>query len=392
MTEEQLKVDHGSGKYRLSLTNRKPAGEKGSPIESYDFEIYNPKYPPRLPRAVWKNDPRNRRWEALMPKEEPPAPAAPAVINPLDSFGTFLDIQDRIEERLKPGEATTPPTAPADPFDTAKKIMDMRANDPMITMFMQRLEAADKAAEIARSREFELLKELRQSSAAPAAPAKGLVDQILELATVADKLGPLKALFGGSNGSSNNGSNNGEAPRPARMNALEFWSTVIPKVFDSPIANAVATKVMQSNQQPQAGMNGTQQQAAVHQASPPADAFQRFINDVATPAMLEYFQSEATGEALADWIYSVFPRECLRLQKFTHPQLPGLVGADAIITAYKNTPQVWPKVATKEAEFTAFIREFCAWVPQPDEEVIDAKPAVDEDDWQQGPDREEAQV
>lgn len=382
--EHAVMIDYGSGKYRLVLTNRKPDGstEKGAPIESYDFEIYNPKYPPKIPKAAWKNDLRNARWEALLPKEEAKS-AAPAV-DPLVAFDSFMNIQDRIEDRLRPAgpPAITPPPAPPDPFDTAKKIMDMRANDPMITLFMQRLDAADKAAEIARAREFELLKELRQTSSTPPAPAKGLVDQIVELANVAEKLGPLKALFGGTNGTSSAADT--EHVRPARMNALEFWSNVIPKVFDSPIANAVASKVMASTQQPAAQIINTNGAARPATQQPPAnDPFQRFISDVATPAMLEYFLNESTGEALADWIYSVFPRECVRLQQFTHPMIPGLVGAPAIIQAYKNTPNVWPRLAAKEADFTAFINEFCAWKPEPDEEAIEAKPVVDDDGWDQ---------
>ncbi len=395
LDEQAIMIDYGSGKYRLTLTNRKPAGiEKGSPIETYDFEIYNPKYPPRLPRAVWKNDPRNARWEALLPKET--ATTAPPVLNPLDSFGTFMDIQDRIEERIRPS-APQPPAAqptPLDPFDTAKKIMDMRANDPMIAALMQRLDASDREREAARQREYELQKELRQA-ATPAHQPKTLVDQIIELATVADKLGPLKALFGGSNGTPPTTDGTERPFRSSKMGGLEFLSTVLPKVFESPLANAFATKLMQPAEQPAAAMNGNGHRPAVQ---PAADPFQRFINDVATPAMLEYFTADATGDALADWIYSVFPRECLRLQKFTHPMMPGLVGAPAIVAGYKNTPEVWPKIAHKEAEFVVFINQFCNWKPEPEDEDDDGTieaTAVDEDGWtapSSSPDREEAPV
>jgi hypothetical protein len=399
LDEQAIMIDYGSGKYRLTLTNRKPAGiEKGSPIETYDFEIYNPKYPPRLPRAVWKNDPRNARWEALLPKEQPAAAANPQ-LNVLETFGTLMDIQDRVADRMTASTPPPPqpPTAASDPFDLANKIMNMRANDPMIAALMQRLEASDRSQEAARQREFELQKELRQAAAPPATPPKTLVDQIVELATVADKLGPLKALFGGSNGS-----NGAAAPdadrivRNPRMGGLEFLSTVLPKILvESPLANALATKLMQPSQQPAAAMNGNGHAPAVQQ--PAADPFQRFINDIATPAMLEYFTAESTGDALADWIYSVFPRECLRLQKFTHPMIPGLVGAPAIIQGYKNTPEVWTKIAAKEAEFTEFINQFCNWTPEPDEDdgTIDATASpVDEDGWSapSGPDREEAQA
>ena len=87
-------------------------------------------------------------------------------------------------------ELFAPPTqdtaVPADPFDTAKKIMDMRGNDPMIAALMQRLDAADKAAEKAREREFELMKELRQTAAPAAEKPKTLMEQLTDFKALKD--------------------------------------------------------------------------------------------------------------------------------------------------------------------------------------------------------------
>jgi hypothetical protein len=394
--EQEIMVDYGSGKYRLTLATKKPQGENGPPIETFDFEIYNIKYPPRIPKEVWTNDPRNRRWAALLPtKEEEAAKAAAAApaINPLDAFGTFMDIQDRIEERIKPTAAApaAPTATPPNPFDVAQQIMQMRANDPMIAALMQRLDRADAAQEAARQREFDLQKELRQHAQPAAAAPKGLLEQILELAPAQDKFDLVKRLFGG-------GHSNGTGPlaegekivRAAKMGTLEFLSEVLPKVFDSPIANALATKMMQQpGPQQQAPMNGTARPQV--QQPPAVDPFQQFITVTATPAMLEYMHDDAPGDAFAEWMYAAFPRETVRLQKFTHPMIPGLVGAPAIIAGYRNTPDVWPRLAAKEAQFAQFVQEFCNWAPPPDDQPIEAAatPVTDEDGWSQ-PEREEA--
>jgi hypothetical protein len=395
LDEQAVMIDYGSGKYRFTLTNRKPDGstEKGPPIESYDFEIYNPKFPPKLPRKVWKNDPRNARWEALLPKEEPPGPP-PSTIDPMAAFDTFLNIQDRVQERMTPATPPAPAIAAApDPFDTAKKIMDMRANDPMVTLLMARMEAQDKAMDAARAREFELQQRLIDAKTAQP-PTRGLAEQFIELLPLFEKLEPVKKFF--TNGTAPAADIGDTVRRSSKMGGLEFLSTVLPKVFESPLANAFATKLMQQPSEP-AAMNGNGHRPAVQ---PAVDPFQRFINDIATPAMLEYFTAEATGDALADWIYSVFPRECLRLQKFTHPMIPGLVGAPAIVQGYKNTPAVWVRIGDhKEAEFVVFINQFCDWKPEPEDEddgTIEATASpVDEDGWStpsSSPDREEAPV
>ena len=103
--EQALMVDYGSGKYHLKLVLRKPGIEDGDTVDTTEIEIYNPKYPPKIPRAVWMNDPRNERWAALLPKEEPAAPANGATVL-MDSMKVLNEIRRDAREEMAPA---TPP-------------------------------------------------------------------------------------------------------------------------------------------------------------------------------------------------------------------------------------------------------------------------------------------
>src|ERR1035441_3317920 len=119
--ENFLMADYGSGKYRLTLVHRKPAGDKADTMDTIDVEIYNPKYPPKIPRSVWMADRRNERWAALLPKEEPPVP--PTGLGTItDAFDTFTKIQDNIRAQTP---TAPPPLPPPDDVVKFKGMVDV---------------------------------------------------------------------------------------------------------------------------------------------------------------------------------------------------------------------------------------------------------------------------
>jgi hypothetical protein len=356
LDEHAIMVDYGSGKYRLTLTNRKPAtNENGAPIETYDFEIYNPKYPPKIPRKVWKNDPRNARWEALLPPE---TLAPPPPIDPLAAFDTYMNIQDRIEERIKP--AATPPAAPApapapDPFDTATKFMglqlQMRSADPMVAALLSRLEAADKAAEASRQREFELMREMRQQPAA--APQKGIVDQLVELIPMLDKLKPLKEFLG-LNGAT-------EPPRHVRMGAYEMVRDLAQTDFGRNLGQGLG--VLLSNLASKPAANGQQQPIppVMSGASPNGTAapsetdeqrIQRIGQQITQPMLYEFFLKDLSGEEFAERMFDLWPEDYTFIRK---------LGWQNLVDRYRRFTPAWAVIAPKEPAFVEFIQEFCAW-------------------------------
>jgi hypothetical protein len=368
LDEHSIMIDYGSGKYRLTLTNRKPTTtEKGSPIDTYDFEIYNPKYPPKIPRKVWKNDPRNARWEALLPPEQ--APGTTPAIDPLAAFDTYMNIQDRIEDRLKPSPPATPTAvapAPPDPFDTAKKIMDMRSNDPMIALFNARLDAADKAQEKARDREFELMKELRQQQ--QHAPSKGIADQLLELVPLLEKLKPVKEFFGiGTAGEAVN------PARPGKMGAYEMVRDLAQTDFGRNLGQGlgillanIVTHGAQANGQQQPTppqpiapvMSGATPNGTVPPKETDEQRIQRIGQNITQPMLYEYFLKDLSGEEFAERMFDLWPEDFIFIRK---------LGTDNLIERYRRFPQAWAVIAPKEPAFIEFIQEFCGWNEPPTE-------------------------
>src|SRR6516162_6648644 len=69
---EPIKERYGSCKGWLSLNTRKSGKDATDQIDRYDFEIWDPPSPPKVPKAAWANDSRNDRWRALLPPEPPP--------------------------------------------------------------------------------------------------------------------------------------------------------------------------------------------------------------------------------------------------------------------------------------------------------------------------------
>lgn len=376
--EQAVMVDFGSGKYRLVLTWNKPTdADKGKPIEVYDFEIYNLKYPPKIPKAVWRNDTRNARWEALLPKEEPPHAAATAA-----GFSQFTDVlratnemRREIREELAPA---VPPSDRLDPFASslsiAREILQIRSDNPMVDVLRDELKGLREEMREERAANRSLQEELRRAQAPAAAAAAEKPKTLLEQATeLADAAGKLKTIF--------NGPDENIIPR-GKISPWQVARDVIPEIANSKIMEAVAAKMM-AGPTAMPPMNGNGAQPRQNSTIPP---LARFIENVGTPAMLEYFNAEGSGSDFADWLYSGFPTILPQLQGFTHPALPGLVGAPAIVQAYKNTPNVWPQLASREAQFIEFINEFCQWRPDADEEE-QAKAEPDDDGWTQGSER-----
>ncbi len=367
-SEHPIMLEHGSGKYRFILAKNKfvtpsPDGNKsGGEIGMLDFEIFNPQYPPKIPREAWANDSKNRRWETLLPKPVPPAPASAAT--GLSDFVEVMRATSEMRKEVRDEVQAATPTAPAapatpaapapvDPFDTAKKIMEMRSNDPMITLLLSRMDAQDKAMEAARLREFELQKELRQQTQTvqQAAAPKGVVEQLKELAE-------LKTLAGTVFGIATDAA----APlRPGKFGWLDFGKEVIPEIMNSRILNALADRITAGAPQLNPA-NGNGQHS-----EPRTMDTMTFVQAVITPALVQHFEREQDGGDFAAWVFDGHPDKLAELQGF---------GEQRIFTLYKNhAPRGdWATLISRgEPAFAKFVHEFCIWKPEPDE---DDKPAV----------------
>lgn len=391
---EGLKQDYGSFKGWMSLNLRKSGKDATDEVDRLNFEIYDPKHPPKIPRGSWANDARNKRWLDLLPPEPPPASAAASSL--LEGARFYKDMRQELKEEIAPAEpqqtrtsevletmkaakelfAPVSPakdaTPPADPFDLAAKIMAMRSNDPMMAVMMELLKNANTANEAARQREYELLKE---KTAAPVEKPKTFMEQMTEFKT-------LKELFTTVSSS--------ETVRAGRTGALDVVRDLGSKFFESDLANGVGQWLGSLAQRNASGqpvqMNGAPPQNGA--SRPALDDFQAFIQNVLNPALLRHYLQEFSGTDFAGWLYDGYPDRLKQLQAFTHPMMPGLRGAPAIIQAYKRTESMWPALSSRgEDAFAQFVKEFCEWKPEPavDAEVIEAQPVGDSEE--EGPER-----
>jgi hypothetical protein len=214
-----------------------------------------------------------------------------------------------------------------------------------------------RAAEAARDREFKLHQQLLEAkNAAPA--SKGLFEQLVELAGPADKGDLFKRVIGTVLGNGDSG-----PIRAGRTTGLDITRDIATKFFESPLANGVGqwlASVAQRNTGPAPPMNGG---PAIQQQ--PADDFGMFLSNVLNPALLRHYIQGFSGADFAGWLYDGYPDRLAQLQNFTHPRLPGLQGAAAIVQAYKNTANMWPTLSSRgEPEFIEFVNQFCQWKPE----------------------------
>jgi hypothetical protein len=379
VTEERIKVDHGSGRYRLYLNYKAPAGSQEKELDMVEIDILDQNYPPKIPPGEWMDDPRNKSWAWAKPKDAPGTNGSAPAPDPLAHLNTFMDIQDRIEERIKP--AQQPPAAPTavDPWAAAERILNMRAENPMMAILQQQMadnakaleaerERAFKSEQAAREREFALQKQLLESKN-NTPPAKGLIEQIVETVGGDNKVDMLKRLF-------NNGS--AEAGPARRTTGLDLARELGGKLFEGPIAEGLGQWIgslaqRNVNGNGHAPMNPAQGNAQPAKGSP--EHLARFIELTVNPALLSHYVRGMSGSDFAAWLADGgYMDELAQLQNFTHPRIPGQRGAQAIVTAYKNTPHMWPTLSSQgENRFIQFVNEFCAWVPETEDETIDVE-------------------
>jgi hypothetical protein len=370
--EHQIMLEQGSGKYRLMLALNKITPNQSNELAQYNFEIYNPQYPPRVPKEVWVNDPRNRRWEALLPKAAAEKPGS-SLETFVDVLRATNDIRREIKEEMTPEPGATPAsTAPAavDPWSAAEKILNMRSENPMVAILQQQMKDAATAAEneraraftaaeAARDREFKLQQQLLEARTKEP-QGKNALDQLLELASMGDKLDPLKKLLGFGNGA-------GEvAGRVARTTGLDLFRDFILSPSAAPVfqgLGALLSNVTQSaqtqNGQPPRPVVINQQPnpAAVPPVEDPEQRIQRIGAQITQPLIKQFMQG-AQGADFAQSMFDMMPEDYAFMRT---------LGPDNIVDRYRQFPQAWNTLQFREAEFIEFMHEFCTWDPNVDE-------------------------
>lgn len=359
--EQSIMIDYGSGKYRLVLANRKPAADQTDAVDSFEFEIYNPKYPPKIPRAVWLDDSRNKKWAALLPPEAPPpTPQQQAAADPLSHFETYMKIEERVANRYElnqpPPAATTPTVDPLTlGLSIAEKFLQMRADNPMIAIMTTQLDDARKRGDAL------MLQLIESSKAKP--QENGISTVAATLKAIKEEFGPLlKDLMPAAAEAV------GVAHR-SRMGSWQEWTLgALPYVKDllSPLITSMVANQTPNPGPPQLTAPATPNGAPAP-GQPPRDLTQ-FMGAI-TPALMNWLKDGMTGAQFAEWVYDGYGPEWNGINWLAAKQT---IGAANLIGLYQRSPY-WAQIAPQEAQFRAFVDAFIAWQPAPEtEDATDA--------------------
>ena len=357
--EQQIKENHGSGKYLLYLNYQEPNHKQGTEIDSLSIEILDPQFPPKMFEAEWIDDPKNKRWEwakpfLMKPPAPPTPPPAPSSMGEIvGAFQVFNEIQKTASQGATPAAPAADPVVGA--MGIVEKILSIKADNPMVSVLEKMLISSQEEARAQRDRVDKLLEKLAEKNNAPepktdtATMIKGFIEGLKSLRADAAEILP------GAGGRSRLGP------------WMEFFQPALPAVIDmlKPVAVALARNTGQPNPaqpgQPQI------QQPPVQQP----DDFGSFLDRI-TSSMIHFLKeyAEPSGE-FAAWLHDGFP-EAPRAIEFikTHGGVPALIG-------YYRTTKYWATLAPMEAEFSKFLTEVIAWRPEPEQPEEPETPVED---------------
>jgi hypothetical protein len=179
-TRDDIMSEHGSGVYRIDLTQLEPASSRSRRIAREVFTIINPKYPPIVPPGDWVDDKVNDMWKWG-------APAGVSGVAAASGYPPGFNIKDVYDSAFQMAKALTPPPPPA------------KDDSAMTTLIGKLLDASLKPApaptppdntatnaliaflEKQNDRLADDLKELRKVQNAPPPPQKNIIEQVKEL-------------------------------------------------------------------------------------------------------------------------------------------------------------------------------------------------------------------
>jgi hypothetical protein len=393
--ENRIKLDYGSGRYRLYLNFKMPGAHEGKELDAIEFDILDMNYPPKVPYGEWVDDQRNRKWAWAKPpdpnaQKQTIADGAGTV---LESFRVFTDIQDSVAARQAPAAPPQNPVSQLREAAAALKEFAPQAPAPtppatdnailntVVTLFTKQL---DTQAEQIK----ELRQELRdQHNKQPANSGLGTVTELVSgLGTLLPKL---KEVFPNLSDT---------VTGRSRMSGwMEFVQPALPQMFEflKPVGFALGQSLLGNKPGMQPPANGTlaagatQGSAGAPTNQPPAIV--QFLN-VVTPAMLRHLNewlkdpsNEAySGKGFASSIDDLFGEKWNGLDWHAEARtagLPAMQPVDAIVAVYQQAPKLWERLAPVEQQFRAFVRDFLEWTRPADleadqNEVVDLTPVM----------------
>lgn len=361
--EERIKVDYGSGKYRLYLNYKLPATAEGKELDSVEFDILDEKYPPKIPAGEWVDDPKNKKWAwaraAVMAQFPATAPPPTAAHDLVDTMRAVNEIQTSAVERERASQV--------DPFAMIKAVKDLMpapvapaSENGMFTAIVTMMtenaksQAAILTAQIAAAQadNKELRQELRDMrNTKQGGGWKEILTEVKEF------LPSIKELF-----------------PPESRSRQPWWTGVVEQLVSGPVLPMLADKILAGQQQNgapppngQPRVNGAAQTNIIN-----------FLQQIG-PAVVRYVSNEADGGMLADSLYDVHGTSIAGIPWI---EAKSRAGVDGLFNLFKQSP-FWPVLQSQEPQFRTFLTQFVNWKPDmedgTDTETIDAEtePAVE---------------
>lgn len=384
--EDPIMIDYGSGKYRLQFVYRKPDADKADQVDTLEIEIVNPKYPPKISQSVWKEDPRNAKWRALLPLEDKPGKANQGA-DLLETVKTLGQIRKDMREELTP----PPPPAQASDVDrftsmiTAfKAIMpqpssatDNQMLTTIVTLMQSQVQASQQEAKQLRDQVFELIQKRENAPAAPAITLETILDKA---ETVFPRLQKIIGLGGDKLTEVVHG-------RP-RQWWQELLLDIAPPIIQeaAPVLGTVLSRmaqqpngaIQQNGYAPAPPTNSPQIAAGT---SPPAQPSQEnagtritaFLQQPAISRPLEKYvrgfiagTEGSAGKDFAYWLYDGYDMAPLQDAR--------ALGLEGLLNIFRSS-QSWPLMQPYEAKLREFISDVLAWTETEEEQA----PAVKEE-------------
>jgi hypothetical protein len=384
-TRDDIMQEHGSGVYRIDVTQTEQASSRSRRIAREVFTIINPKYPPIVPPGDWVDDKVNDMWKWGAP---PGAQSSAGIAAGYPPGFNWEAVADRTEKGLKMGlemaKAMTPPPPPAkDDSALLTLVTELIRNRPEPA---KPDDTATKALLAFLERQNDRLsaeiKEMRTAQLNPSQQPGNILTQVRELRPV---LTEFVEIFAQKNG--------GDQP---------WWAAPLEKLMDG-VGEAIpgVIDLMKTGQQqqqrsqaaqwnpgapaaipaPQTNMGPTPQPQTVNVTGnpappppPPTDLSpeQREMQEIQnlyqkwggfilfiSPQMIEHFKTE-TGQAFRDWFlrgHGLFRWADLRRE----------LGPDLLCSMIAQHPALSQEMSPAEAR-EQFIKGFFEPVSEEDDD------------------------
>ena len=373
-------------------------GRQQKTIDRYEFEIFDTRFPPKIPDGAWMDDPRNERWAWARKKDEPAQSQAQSspTTDPNTMFKTVFEavrqlrpetpkddsasITKAVIEAMKTGNQqawemfksqaqTNDPTSMLKMVEAILAVVkpEKATSDPMITLLMQELKSSRDAAAAAAKQNTDIL--LAMLNKKEEASGKSPMESLKEMA---EGFAVIKEAFGGDSS-------------PVKTGVLDIIKEVLSPLAGAfaPVLGALAMGAMNKSRAPQPQGPPPQYQPQAGQPQLQAAPPQQQTNGAPQPEVIDpqlqgfIGLSQQVAHAISMGLAGDVFAEAFERQHGAamYDQIVS-TPLDGLLQAMQSVPQVWGILQPFEAKLPIFIAQFYDYAK--DEPEIEEEPQAPE--------------